>query len=97
MKRNACPDCIYHREWEPEVTATYHSMCEHPKLFNLTGGNQSAIRCHETRDFAFACGVDGNWFIRKNHEKENAANAVSSARVLLDAAARACVEGGTLG
>jgi len=57
-----CADCRFHESWgSPEDC--YHWMCINPLLGPLIApSTNSAVRCNETREFAFACGIEGRWF-----------------------------------
>ena len=44
----------------------YEHVCTNPKLQPLIHHamhySNQWVRCNETREFNFACGLDGNWF-----------------------------------
>lgn len=57
-----CADCHYHESWGG-AGDPYQCMCTNPHLIPLISpSTNKAVRCNETREFAFACGIEGRWF-----------------------------------
>lgn len=61
----SCVDCRYMESWGTP-NQTFHLMCTHHNLLWLIAPSTNrAVRCNETREFNFACGVEGRWFEAK--------------------------------
>lgn len=58
-----CRDCKHHSIMDASPDAAYHLMCDNPRLLPLIVPSENlAVRCNETREFNFACGIEAKWF-----------------------------------
>lgn len=58
-----CSACKHWEMLDSDPNRAYHWMCNNPKLAPLIApSTNAAVRCNETREFNFACGLDAKWF-----------------------------------
>lgn len=67
----SCRDCKFHESVVGHIKGDeYEHVCTNPKLQPLITtegyGSNSWVRCNETREFNFACGVEAAWFEQRS-------------------------------